>query len=71
VGFLLILYCSKYLINFIFTAAQFPPAELAVQVTKKVSCDGSSEIEAGPAFKRAKLAEPAPHIYWKTKEAQR
>ena len=71
-GILLILYYPKYLINSTSTAEQFPPAELAVKVPKRVFYDGSSEIESGPAFKCAKFAEPAPHsTYWKTKEAPR
>ena len=66
----LIVFCwSKYLINFIFTAAQSLD-ELAGDARKKVFDDGFSEIKARAAFKPAKLAEPAPHLTYNANDLE-
>jgi hypothetical protein len=62
VGFFLFYTALSILLTFLLTAAQFTPAELVDNVSKKVADDESWETEAGPAFEPAKLAETAPHM---------
>ena len=57
-------FCSQWLINLIFSAALYTPADLLGNAEENVTDDKLSEPEDGPVFKFDDVAEALPNLMY-------